>query len=77
MPIYLTLILSIKVADEWINIYDLFSLDKLAIAHEQKKDWWFFDINENQQERLAKYTAQIKTQIEQIRHATVQDPKIK
>ncbi len=32
--------LALKVEGEWVNIYDLLSLEKLAPYHRQRQDWW-------------------------------------
>ena len=38
--------LSIKVEGEWVNIYDLLSIDKLALRHREQQQWWYSDMNE-------------------------------
>jgi ankyrin repeat protein/UvrD-like helicase family protein len=55
--------LSIKVEGEWINIYDLLAIDKLAHQHQRQQDWWHVDINEVSAKLLARNKAVIKEQI--------------
>ena len=37
--------LAIKVDNEWINIYELLSIDKLAPYYSTRQDWWLDDYN--------------------------------
>ena len=37
--------LALKVNDEWINIYDLLTIDRLAPPYQVKQDWWNNDHN--------------------------------
>ncbi|GFO71849.1 hypothetical protein BJAS_P1624 [Bathymodiolus japonicus methanotrophic gill symbiont] len=55
--------LALKVGDEWVNIYDLLSLDKLAIQHEKQEDWWRIDMNERLADSLEHNKRYIKSQI--------------
>ena len=56
--------LSIKVEGEWVNIYDLLSIDKLAHRHREQEKWWYSDLNERAAHSLAKNKALIKKQLE-------------
>ncbi|SHE22464.1 ankyrin repeat domain-containing protein [methanotrophic endosymbiont of Bathymodiolus puteoserpentis (Logatchev)] len=58
--------LALKVNDEWVNIYDLLSIDKLAYQHEKKEDWWRVDMNERSAEVLEHNKDYIKKQISNI-----------
>ncbi len=42
--------LSVKVEGEWINIYDLLSLDKLTFSHKHDDRWWLEEGNERAEE---------------------------
>jgi len=44
--------LAIKVEGEWVNIYDLLTIDRLAPAHRIKEDWWHRDYNELAEQRM-------------------------
>ena len=59
--------LSIKVEGEWVNIYDLLSLDKLAYQHQEKGEeenqWYYFDRNEYVERMLDRYRLRIKKQL--------------
>ena len=59
--------LSIKVEGEWVNIYDLLSIDKLAHQHQQQQDWWYQDTNEFAAKALEANKIIIKEQIAQKR----------
>ncbi|MDZ4099477.1 MAG: hypothetical protein U1E13_12400, partial [Methylophilaceae bacterium] len=37
--------LAIKVEEEWVNIYDLLIIERLAPQYQVKKDWWHHDHN--------------------------------
>ena len=37
--------LAIKVEEEWVNIYDLLIIDRLAPQYQVKQDWWHHDFN--------------------------------
>lgn len=58
--------LALKVDDEWVNIYDLLSIDKLAYQHEKKEAWWRVDMNERSTEVLEHNKKYIKSQISDI-----------
>jgi hypothetical protein len=46
--------LALKVEDEWINIYDLLSIDKLAPQYEDRQVWWqHHDFNAFAEESMA------------------------
>jgi len=45
--------LALKVEDEWVNIYDLLSIDRLAPSYEEKQDWWYRDFNEYAEKKMA------------------------
>ncbi|MDO9425005.1 MAG: ankyrin repeat domain-containing protein [Methylobacter sp.] len=47
--------LALKVEDEWVNIYDLLSIDKLAPYYEDKQDQWFYDFNEYAERKMTLY----------------------
>jgi hypothetical protein len=55
--------LSIKIEGEWINIYDLLSIDKLAHQHRQQQQWWISDGNEIAAKALEGNKAFIKMQL--------------
>ncbi|WP_374088616.1 UvrD-helicase domain-containing protein [Methylomicrobium lacus] len=44
--------LAIRVEGEWVNIYDLLSIDRLAPRHDIKEDWWRRDINEYRETQM-------------------------
>lgn len=50
--------LSIKVEGEWINIYDLLSLDKLTFSHKHDDRWWLEEGNERAA-KIMKYNKKI------------------
>ena len=63
--------LSIKVEGEWVNIYELMSIDKLALRHKQQQQWWHIDVNEH----LAKVLEHNKTLIKkQLEMKKIEDP---
>ncbi|WP_204369105.1 UvrD-helicase domain-containing protein [Methylocucumis oryzae] len=37
--------LALKIEGEWVNIYDLLSIDRLTTMYVDGKDWWFVDLN--------------------------------
>jgi hypothetical protein len=45
--------LALKVEGEWINIYDLLSIDRLAPHYEDRQVWWYHDFNAHAEERMA------------------------
>ncbi|MDI1292899.1 MAG: ankyrin repeat domain-containing protein [Methylobacter sp.] len=47
--------LALKVEDEWVNIYDLLAIDKLAPYYEAKQDQWFHDFNEYAERKMTLY----------------------
>ena len=55
--------LALKVGEEWLNIYDLLSLDKLAVQHRKQEPWWRIDQNQRSAEILEHNKNHIKTQI--------------
>ena len=57
--------LSIKVEGNWINIYDLLPIDKLAHKQMQEQQWWPFDMNERIVEVLDHNKTIIKKQLQQ------------
>ena len=59
--------LALKVGDEWVNIYDLLSLDKLAVQHKKREKWWVSDMNERSSEILDHNKQFIKSQISVVR----------
>ncbi|MFI3187220.1 MAG: ankyrin repeat domain-containing protein [Methylococcaceae bacterium] len=52
--------LAIKVENEWVNIYDLLSIDRLAPQYRAKEDWWHQDYNERIEQGMAKNKALLK-----------------
>jgi hypothetical protein len=52
--------LAIKVEDEWVNIYDLLSIDRLAPQYRVKEDWWHQDYNERAEQHMARNKALLK-----------------
>lgn len=55
--------LALKVDDEWVNIYDLLSIDKLAPQHRKNEDWYGFDVNQHLADSLEKNKKNLKSQI--------------
>ena len=55
--------LALKVGEEWVNIYDLLSLDKLAVQHKQREKWWASDMNERSSEILEHNKKFIQSQV--------------
>ena len=60
--------LALKVEDEWVNVYDLLSIDKLANQHKKKEQWWRIDVNERSSEILEHNKSIIKEQISEIQN---------
>ncbi|TXL23049.1 hypothetical protein BMR03_04555 [Methylococcaceae bacterium HT2] len=58
--------LALKVGEEWVNIYDLLSLDKLAVQHKKREKWWVSDMNERSAEILEHNKSVIKSQIDVV-----------
>ena len=58
--------LALKVEDEWVSIYDLLSIDKLANQHKKQEEWWRVDVNERSSEVLEHNKSIIKAQISEI-----------
>jgi len=58
--------LALKVGEEWLNIYDLLSLDKLAVQHRKREPWWRIDQNQRSAKILEHNKNLIKTQISDI-----------
>jgi hypothetical protein len=52
--------LAIRVEGEWINIYDLLNIDKLAPRHDAKQDWWRRDYNEILETWMRERKAELK-----------------
>ncbi len=59
--------LSIKVEGNWVNIYDLLSLDKLAHRHKEYQQRWYSDINIRWAEILEHNRAILKQQLQKKR----------
>ncbi len=55
--------LALKVEGEWLNIYDLLAIDRLAPAHRIKEYWWHRDYNELAEQRMEAVKASLKTLI--------------
>jgi hypothetical protein len=45
--------LALKVDDEWVNIYDLLTIDRLAPQYQVKQDWWHHNYNEHAEKSMA------------------------
>ena len=45
--------LALKVEDEWINIYELLTIDRLAPPYQVKQDWWHHNYNEYAEKKMA------------------------
>ena len=60
--------LALKVEDEWVNVYDLLSIDKLANQHKKKEKWWIVDLNERSSEILEHNKSIIKEQVSDIQN---------
>lgn len=54
--------LALKVEDEWVNIYDLLSIERLAPQHEQDNSWWYTDLNT----RLDNLMASSKSELQRL-----------
>lgn len=52
--------LSLRIEGEWINIYDLLNIDRLAPRHETKQDWWYTNYNAFREENMAACKQQLK-----------------
>ncbi|NOV28343.1 UvrD-helicase domain-containing protein [Methylomonas sp. ZR1] len=52
--------LAIKVEGEWVNIYDLLSIDKLMPQYEARQDWWRADYNAYREKSMAACKAELK-----------------
>ncbi|MGR8981439.1 MAG: ankyrin repeat domain-containing protein [Gammaproteobacteria bacterium] len=52
--------LAIRVEGEWVNIYDLLNIDKLAPRHEARQEWWHRDINEFHEYKMKKHKAELQ-----------------
>lgn len=55
--------LAIRVEGEWVNIYDLLSIDRLAPTYETRQDWWRMDYNVWNEERMAACKQELKALI--------------
>jgi hypothetical protein len=62
--------LAIKVEGEWVNIYDLLSIDKLMPQYEARQDWWRADYNAYREKSMAACKAELKQLIAE-NHAAV------
>jgi hypothetical protein len=61
--------LAIKVEGEWVNIYDLLSIDKLMPQYEARQDWWRADYNAYREKSMAACKAELKRLIAEKRAA--------
>ncbi|WP_026600377.1 UvrD-helicase domain-containing protein [Methylomonas sp. 11b] len=52
--------LAIKVEGEWVDIYDLLSIDKLMPQYEARQDWWRADYNAYREKSMAACKAELK-----------------
>ena len=52
--------LALKVDDEWVNIYDLLSIDRLAPQYKEKQSWWYGNYNEHAEKKMAVCKALLK-----------------
>ena len=52
--------LALKVEDEWVNIYDLLSIDKLAPQYRDREDWWHHNYNAVAEKNMAVCKASLK-----------------
>lgn len=55
--------LAVRVEGEWVNIYDLLSIDRLAPTHIAKQDWWHKDYNALHEESMAACKQELKALI--------------
>jgi hypothetical protein len=46
--------LALKVDGEWANIYDLLSVDRLAVEYQDSKSWWSANYNERAEQRMVR-----------------------
>ncbi|OAI16443.1 hypothetical protein A1359_07265 [Methylomonas lenta] len=59
--------LAIKVEGEWVNIYDLLSIDKLVPQYEARQDWWRADFNAYREKSMAACKVDLKRLIAEKR----------
>jgi hypothetical protein len=52
--------LAVRVEGEWVNIYDLLSIDRLAPRHDVKEDWWPRDINEYHETKMKERKVELR-----------------
>ena len=52
--------LALKVEGEWVNIYDLLSIDKLAPQYRDREDWWHHNYNAVAEKNMAVCKASLK-----------------
>jgi hypothetical protein len=52
--------LALKVEGEWVNIYDLLSIDKIAPQYRDKQDWWHTDFNVYAENNMANSKALLR-----------------
>ena len=45
--------LALKVDDEWVNIYDLLAIDRLAPQYEEEQAWWSRNYNEQIERKMS------------------------
>jgi Viral (Superfamily 1) RNA helicase len=45
--------LALKVDGEWVNIYDLLIIDRLAVEYQDNKSWWVQSYNERAEQHMA------------------------
>jgi hypothetical protein len=52
--------LAFRVEGEWVNIYDLLSIDRLAPRHDVKEDWWHRDFNEYRETQMKERKVELR-----------------
>jgi hypothetical protein len=44
--------LALKIDNEWVNIYDLLSIDRLAPQYQDQQAWWHHNYNEYAEKKM-------------------------
>jgi len=55
--------LAVRVEGEWVNIYDLLSIDRLTPTYETRQDWWHMDYNALREKNMAACKQELKALI--------------
>lgn len=60
--------LALKIGGEWIDIYDLASIERLACKPLEEKDWWREDHNARQEQRMAAQKDRLAQWLDSVKH---------